>query len=160
MDPPNITQQNVNTPQHETTIYAPDLDLSYEDIADEFKELGETEFNKKYPGWKTQMAREMGLDAFNSMFYNLNEEPEDYKENLERLEQDIEDEAADIVYNILNELENVENPADKIIQLYNMDYDLIKSEIKKLNINYLEDANLNKLIKDNINSLLIYYINY
>ncbi len=55
------------------------FDLSYEEISELRDRMGREEFDKKFPGWKDEIMREMGLDAYNKLFekYDPTYNPED-----------------------------------------------------------------------------------
>jgi len=86
---------------------------SYEEIAEEFKNLGKAEFNKKYPGWESELMSEMGLDNFNSTFYGMSDADQeqnemDYERSWEIRAENLEDKLSDFFYNLYDNLSETE----------------------------------------------------
>lgn len=129
-----LQEEKDNFQQKDEDIsYEDDEDISYEDIAKLRKELGRDEFDRKYPGWTTELKHEMGLDYYNDLFegYNPNDDiysSERYERMLDQITEDANDLAQDII----------DLSIDKnIFSLYLT----LDEALKKLNINILDHTN-------------------
>lgn len=96
---------------------------SYETIAEEFKELGKAEFNKKYPGWESELMSEMGLDNFNSTFYGMSDADQeqdqmDYERSWEIRAETLEYQISDFFYDIFDELNESDADKDTLAKYY------------------------------------------
>lgn len=130
-------------------------DLSYEDIAELRKEMGREEFEKRFPGWLSELKNEMGLDSYNLIFegYDPNYNPDDdpYYQDMAQQNYDwILDEIYDsidlsavedkLTLEDINWIINVNNADDILNHLINLGADVnlnkLKSSLNKLGKKY------------------------
>ncbi len=110
--PPEPIHQPINI-EFEDLDDSEEFYPSYEKIAEEFKDLGEVEFNKKYPGWKSELMSEMGLENFNSTFYGMSDADQeqsqmDYERSWEIRAENLEYKLADFFSDLYDKLSDTD----------------------------------------------------
>ena len=107
-----------------TEVQEDDFYPSYEEIAQERRDLGRDEFAKKYPGWEGELKGEMGLDEYNRIFegYDPNYNPYNDRgdSDQDNLYEYAGDYASDAAYELFEKAKE-----DKNLDIYTKSHDLI-----------------------------------